>query len=310
MSPDRARFSIGLIGAGRMGKAHLDAIEGSSTVVVSAVVDPSPEAREVALQRDIPAFASIDDLLNEGIVDGVLIAAPTDLHRALVEQAANARVPILCEKPCGLSSDDARACVRATSRWGVPLQIAYWRRYVLELQQLRDRIRSGELGEVLAVQSEQWDEFPPSAAFRARSGGIFVDMGVHEFDQIRWLTGREFEALKAIVSRPEMEAPISSDVDCGQVLASLSNGGTAHVSLGRWHDGGDTCVVEVFGTRGTARSRFLPADGSDGVFKQALRRQAEDFVRFANGSSSLGATGADGVIALSLAEQAGKDAGC
>ena len=122
----------------------------------------------------------------------MLIAAPSTLHLSLVRQIAAAGLPILCEKPCGITADQAREAAAIAERHNVKLQVAYWRRFVPALQRLHQRIANGELGALYFVACHQWDGEPPSAQFRVGSGGIFVDMGVHEFDQIRWLTGQEF----------------------------------------------------------------------------------------------------------------------
>jgi myo-inositol 2-dehydrogenase/D-chiro-inositol 1-dehydrogenase len=290
-----------------MGRSHLEAVRDSLEVVVAAVVDPRPELREEFAEQGLRSYAAVDELLADELVDGVLVAAPTDLHRNLVDLVAGARVPVLCEKPCGLDSAQATECVAIAEAARVPFPIAYWRRYVPELRELRDRIQTGELGELLAVHAGQWDESPPPA-FRKRSGGIFVDMGVHEFDEIRWLTACEFETVKAVASRlPETDSE-SGDVDCGQVLATLSDGGTAFISLGRWHPAGDSCRVEIYGTKATVSSWFLQPSAGDCVFKEALRRQAEDFARFVTTSRGDGATARDAVAALTIAERAAENA--
>src|SRR5689334_6036383 len=102
---------IAVVGAGRMGSTHLRALERTSLEVV-AVVDP------VAANA---TYTDVEQLLDAGGFDGVLIAAPTDLHAALVERFAAAGVPVLCEKPCGLKSDDARRAARAAAEAGVVL---------------------------------------------------------------------------------------------------------------------------------------------------------------------------------------------
>ena len=83
----------------------------------------------------------------------------------------------------------------------MPLQVAYWRRFIPGLRRLHDRIAAGEFGVIHLVTCYQWDEQPPSAAFRAHSGGIAIDMGVHEFDQLRWLTGQDISGLAAVAAR-------------------------------------------------------------------------------------------------------------
>jgi myo-inositol 2-dehydrogenase/D-chiro-inositol 1-dehydrogenase len=343
------RFRLGLAGAGRMGRTHLAALAGSRQVRVTGLAEPDPAARAAAARPGLPGFATVTGLLAAGNLDGVLVAAPTSAHAPIVTEIAAAGLPVLCEKPCGLDTAQAQACAAAAAGAGVLLQVAYWRRFVPELAALRQRIRAGELGRILAVNCYQWDEAPPGAGFRGASGGIFADMGVHEFDQVRWLTGQEFCALRVAAARPDDAAgeagpaserraaallsrratrrdegaprseegrqrlqsgpgasePASTDPDCGQVVAGLDGGGTAMISLGRWHPAGDTCRVEVFGTAGTASVVFLPPGAGDGPFRAALRRQAEDFARAVrSGAPGQGASAADAVTALDLAGQA------
>jgi len=302
------RFRLGVAGAGRMGRTHLAALAGSRQVRVTGLAEPDPAARAAAARPGLPGFATVAELVAAGNLDGVLVAAPTSAHAPIVTEIAAAGLPVLCEKPCGLDTVQAQACAAAAGRAGVLLQVAYWRRFVPELAALRQRIRAGELGRILAVNCYQWDEAPPGAGFRGASGGIFADMGVHEFDQVRWLTGQEFGALQVAAARPDAAGeagPASTDPDCAQAVAGLDGGGTALISLVRWHPAGDTCRVEVLGTAGTASVVFLPPGAGDGPFRAALRRQAEDFARVVTtGAPGQGASAADAVIALDLAGQA------
>jgi myo-inositol 2-dehydrogenase / D-chiro-inositol 1-dehydrogenase len=297
-APDDHRFRLGLVGAGRMGRTHLDAIRDSRAVAVTGVAEPRPEIRAAVEAAGVPAFASLDELLAAGAIDGALIAAPTDTHLELLRQVMARGIPVLCEKPCGLTVEEAGLCARVAAAAGLVLQVAYWRRFVPELVALRQRILGGELGDILAVNCYQWDMAPPPAPFRESSGGIFVDMGVHEFDQVRWLTGQEFAVVKVAGSRIGGSA---GDPDCAQLVADLDGGSTALVSLGRWHPAGDMCKVEVFGTSGTASSWFLQPPGGDAVFHHALRLQAEDFARSVLTGDGSGASVADAVAALTVA---------
>jgi myo-inositol 2-dehydrogenase/D-chiro-inositol 1-dehydrogenase len=297
--PPDGRFRLGLIGAGRMGRTHLDALADSPVITVAGVAEPGPAQRAAVRDAGIPAFASAAELLAAGGLDGALIAAPTDRHVGLVTDVLAAGLPVLCEKPCGLTVEEAAQCAAAAGAAGLVLQVAYWRRFVPELVRLRQQILGGELGDILAVNCYQWDAAPPGAEFRGSSGGIFVDMGVHEFDQVRWLTGQEFSVLKVAVAGGS-----AADPDCGQLVAELDGGSTALVSLGRWHPAGDTCAVQVFGTKGTVWSPFLQPPDGDAVFRDALRRQAEDFAACARSGHGQGATIGDAVAALTLARQA------
>jgi myo-inositol 2-dehydrogenase/D-chiro-inositol 1-dehydrogenase len=300
--PAGGRFRLGLIGAGRMGLTHRDAMVGSATVAVTAIAEPRAPARMAVSSTGVPVYGSLGELLAAGGIDGVLIAVPTDRHLPVVREVMAAGLPALCEKPCGLSAGQAAACASAAATAGQLLQIAYWRRFVPGLAAIRQRIRAGELGEILAVNCYQWDATPPAAQFRDSSGGIFADMGVHEFDQIRWLTGQEFSSVQVAGSRLGGSL---SDPDCGQIVAELDGGGTAMISLGRWHPAGDSCKAEVFGTAATASSWFLQPDGGGAAFHEALRLQAEDFARSARtGIPGDGASVADAIVTLTIAAQA------
>jgi myo-inositol 2-dehydrogenase/D-chiro-inositol 1-dehydrogenase len=287
-----------------MGRTHLRALAGSPAVTVSAIVEPLAAARDSLAASGATVFEDLADLLGAGGVDGVLIAAPSDQHAELVARIAAAGLPILCEKPCGLSSRDVADAAGAAARHGVPLQVAYWRRYVPALQELRARIARGELGELHLLASYQWDGHPPAANFRAHSGGIFIDMGVHEFDQVRWLSGQEIGALSAVASPPVGDGNARVDVDSAQAIVALSGGASGFVSLGRYYPVGDMARVEVFGTRDAAASEFLDPREGDRAQLEALRRQAEGFAEFAAGGPCTGATVADAAAAIDAAERA------
>src|SRR5260370_20737406 len=122
-----APFGIGLIGAGRMGRTHLRALAGSEVVKVAAIAEMSPAAREAVAATGAAVYESVAEMLDRAALDGVLIAAPTDQHGAIIAEVAARGLPILCEKPCGLTASAAQASAQPAAAAGVPLQGAYWR---------------------------------------------------------------------------------------------------------------------------------------------------------------------------------------
>jgi myo-inositol 2-dehydrogenase/D-chiro-inositol 1-dehydrogenase len=289
-----------------MGLTHLRALSDSRAVVVSAVVDPTPAARAAAaeIDRGLGTYAQLDDALAAESVEGVLIAAPSTLHRGLVAACAERRLPILCEKPCGTSTDDIDAASDAAAAAGVRLQIGYWRRFVPELQALRKQLRDGSYGELLMISSWQWDGQPPDAGFQASSGGIVIDMAVHEFDLIRWLTEQELSAPARASIVPAANAA-DTDPDSVSLLLETSGGAVALISLGRYFPHGDCVWVEVMGTRDHARIDVLWGEPGEQVFYAALRAQAEDFARCVrDGGTGVGASAADARRTLELAQLA------
>jgi myo-inositol 2-dehydrogenase/D-chiro-inositol 1-dehydrogenase len=295
---------IALIGAGRMGQVHLGALRRSDAIELAGVVEPVAPTRAELAVRGIAAYATVDELLERDPPEGALIAAPSDQHPELVARFAAAGIPILCEKPLGVRAEQSLEAARAAADAGVLLQVGYWRRFVPELQALRERIRAGELGEISQLSCMQWDEQPPSEQFRAHSGGIAVDMGVHEFDQTRWLLGQEFEWIAAAHAGPSSEPRDPVDPDSATLLAQLSGGASATISMGRRFPHADSCWLEVWGTEGYERLPFMWDTAGDDVFRDSMQRQAESFARAIRGGEREGAGGADAVAALSAAELA------
>jgi myo-inositol 2-dehydrogenase/D-chiro-inositol 1-dehydrogenase len=296
-------MQLALVGAGRMGRTHLRALAGSRTVRVLDVADPVPAVRDELAAAGLRVHACFEDLLERVRPDAVLVAAPTHRHAEVVHTAVAAGLPVLCEKPAGLSWQQVEQTGRIAADAGVPLQVAYWRRFVPGVARLREEIADGRLGQVLHVLCEQWDGAPPPASFRAGSGGIFVDMGVHEFDQIRWLTGQEIVDARAVAT-PAADPLARPDVDNAQALLALSGGSTGSASLGRHFPGGDMVTLEVFGTQGHSRMVVLDPAGGEAPMLAALVRQAESFAEFLSTGHRLGAGTDDAVAAMRAAEQA------
>lgn len=274
-----------------MGATHARALASSSSVEVACVVDPSDAA---AAQVDAPR-ATLDGLPD---VDGVLVAVPTHYHVDVVEQVAALGLPVLCEKPCGLTVDETRR-IAAT---GVRIQVAYWRRFVPALRALRDRIAAGDLGEIAYVACAQFDELPPDRSFRdpRSSGGIVVDMGVHELDQLRWLTGQEIEEVGGVVGDVGWDEPVAGDPELVTLALTTAGGIAAAITLARRYPPGETCRVEVIGLNGAARVDFVAPSTGDETIAAALRAQAEDFAR----GGGDGATIDDAAAALDAATRA------
>jgi myo-inositol 2-dehydrogenase/D-chiro-inositol 1-dehydrogenase len=284
-------FRLALIGAGRMGATHARALAASRTVEIACVVDPSDAA---AAQVDAPR-STLDDLPH---VDGALVAVPTRLHVEVLTRLAEDGLPVLCEKPCGLTVEETKAIAAL----GLRLQVAYWRRFVPALRELRERIRDGGLGPLVHVSSAQLDELPPAAAFRdpRSSGGIVVDMGVHELDQLRWLTGQEIASVTGVAGSVGWDPPVDGDPELVSLSARTDGGIAATILVGRRYPPGETCRIEVVGLQGAEAFAFVAPPTGDDTIAAALRAQADDFAR----AGGEGATVDDAIAALDAATRA------
>jgi myo-inositol 2-dehydrogenase / D-chiro-inositol 1-dehydrogenase len=284
-------FRLALIGAGRMGATHARALATSSEVEIVCVVDPSDDA---AASVYAPR-ARLDSLPP---VDGFLVAVPTRLHLRVVSALAEQGLPILCEKPCGLTIAETRTIASL----GVRIQVAYWRRFVPALRELRARIESGQLGPLVLVSCDQLDETPPPPAFRdpSSSGGIVVDMGVHELDQLRWLTGREIVGVNGVAGAVGWDEPVDGDPELIALAVELEGGVAGRVALARRYPPGETCRVEVVGLDGAESVAFVAPPTGDETIAAALRAQAEDFARDGDQGTSVD----DAIAALDAATRA------
>jgi len=299
MTPTR----LALVGAGRIGRMHARALETSDRVELALVADPDERAAAALSRHHV---RDVRELLVRGGFDAAVVAAPTTLHPEILDVLIDAAVPVLCEKPCGLRSTQVRAAATAAAEAGVPVQVGYWRRFLPSLRDLRERMAAGALGEVATVICAQWDEAPPPAAFRdpATSGGVLVDMGVHEFDTLRWLTGQELLGFAGFPSSVHYAEPIPGDADNVSLVAGLSGGASGVITLTRRHPPGDMCRVEVLAADSVEVVTYLEPPRSEEQLVEALRLQAEGFAELVAGTPGEGATLEDAVIALESAEAA------
>jgi myo-inositol 2-dehydrogenase/D-chiro-inositol 1-dehydrogenase len=296
-----ARFRFGLIGGGRMGRTHLRGLKDSTEVEIVAVTEPAENAAAGLREQGLPVFATADDMFAGSELDGVLIAVPTPQHIDTTRNALEAGLPVLCEKPFGLVPDDARAAGTLARDNGLALQIAYWRRFVPQLSTLRADLADGRYGNVHFLVCSQWDEAPPPLSFRNDSGGIYIDMGVHEIDQTLWLLGQDFDEITT-QSFPTIEDPgVQNDPDSTQALVMLSGGASAVISLGRFYKGGDIVSVTLFGSKDHTRFDVVSPETGEAPQLHALMLQAEAFARHVRGAPQEGTTAEEAARVLELA---------
>ncbi|WP_426518871.1 Gfo/Idh/MocA family protein [Diaminobutyricibacter sp. McL0618] len=298
-----AAFRLGIIGGGRMGRTHLRALADSQDVVCVAVAEPFEPSADELREQGYTVYATVAELLAAGGIDGVIIAAPTDQHLELAVQVIEAGVSVLCEKPFGLSSPAAREAAALAVERGVALQIAYWRRFIPELVTLREDIATGKLGAVQLLICSQWDEAPPAASFRNHSGGLFLDMGVHEINQMLWLLDERVVDVTAVAGPVSTDPQAPEDFDSAQALLTLEDQSTVMVSLGRYYPGGDVVTAELFGSKGHRLVEVVSPATGEAPQLEALRLQAEAFARFARGGACEGTTAIEAADVIDIAQQ-------
>ena len=181
---------MALIGAGRMARAHASNAADLAEIHLAAVYDPLPEkATELAAGLGARSAASLDELLDDAAIDAVLITTPTPTHAAIIASAAAAGKAIFVEKPIADTLDAADAAVDAVEAAGVACQVGFQRRHDPAYRVARQRIVAGELGRIEGFRGVGRDPHPPAFDFLLTSGGLLVDMGIHDLDSARFLVG-------------------------------------------------------------------------------------------------------------------------
>jgi myo-inositol 2-dehydrogenase / D-chiro-inositol 1-dehydrogenase len=241
---------IGLIGLGRIGALHAQTLSDLEEVTSVVVTDVSPQAvNAVAEHHPVDAVDDAAAVLSSG-VDGVVVAAATATHPSLVLAAAEAGIPVFCEKPLAASTQEAVAVRERVTALGVPVQVGFPRRFDAGFTAARLAVSSGELGWLHTVRSTTLDPAPPPASYVAGSGGIFRDCAVHDFDAVRWVTGREVREVYAVGSnRGEDFFAAAHDVDTASAVLTLDDDTLAVVSNTRYNARGYDVRMEVHGSR-------------------------------------------------------------
>ncbi|MGW5046856.1 Gfo/Idh/MocA family protein [Streptomyces griseoluteus] len=239
---------IGILGLGRIGAFHAETLSALDAVTSLVVADPVADAAKAAAERYGAQVADSPEALLAAGVDGLVIAAATDAHPALIRAGVAAGVPVFCEKPVARTIAEGVAVLDAVRESGVPIQIGFNRRFDAGFMAARAAVRSGELGQLHTVRSTTLDPAPPPAAYVAASGGIFRDCSVHDFDMIRWVTGREVSEVYAVGgNRGAAYIGEAGDADTTSAVLTLDDGTIAVVSNSRHNARGHDVRMELLG---------------------------------------------------------------
>jgi myo-inositol 2-dehydrogenase/D-chiro-inositol 1-dehydrogenase len=247
-------LKIGLIGAGRIGQLHA---ENLSTHIRPAnllvVADPFEEAASRCAERyDIPSITrNYHEILDNPNIEAVIVCSSTDTHAQIIVEAAQAGKHIFCEKPIALDLIDIDRALKAVERARVKFQIGFNRRFDANFQRIHKAIKSGEIGRLQQFQIISRDPEPPPIEYIRRSGGIFLDMTIHDFDMLRFLSGSEVEEISvtgAVLIDPAIGD--ASDVDTVIVTLRLANGAIGTISNSRRAVYGYDQRIEMLGSAG------------------------------------------------------------
>ena len=260
------QLHVGIIGAGRIGKVHAETLAFRLPEVRTlAIADVNREAAQALAARcGIPTVAeSSEQIFANPEIDAVLICSSTDTHADFIVQAAQAGKHIFCEKPIAHTSTQIDRALAAVKQAGVKLQIGFNRRFDANFVRVRQAVVSGEIGTPRLMHIISRDPAPPPISYVRVSGGMFLDMTIHDFDMARFLIGDEVEEIYtagAVMVDPEIGA--AGDLDTALIVLRFKNGVIATIDNSRQAAYGYDQRVEILGSAGQDRDRqLLPQPG-------------------------------------------------
>jgi len=247
-------ITVGVLGAGRIGRLHSENLFRMKGVRVKAITDPFVDFSgwppgEVATGTD-PEL-----VLDDPEIEAVLICSPTPTHAPFTEAAAKAGKHIFCEKPVDLDPDRIRRTLSVVESAGVKMQVGFNRRFDPTFARVRQAVIDGDVGDIHIVKITSRDPEAPPVSYVQTSGGIFLDMTIHDFDMVRFVTGSEVEevlAFGAVLIDPAIGE--AGDVDTAVTTLKMANGALAVIENSRQAVYGYDQRVEVFGSKGSAEA--------------------------------------------------------
>lgn len=248
------KINLGVIGTGRIGKVHIATlVQGVSESEVVALADVDiASAKALAARYGIPFVSgSHTEVINHTDVDAVVICSPTDTHAKYIVEAARAGKHIFCEKPVDLSLGVIRNAIAEVEKAGVKLMVGFNRRFDPNFSKVREMVAAGKIGQPHILKITSRDPAPPSPAYAAVSGGMFLDMTIHDFDMARYIVGSEVTEVyaKAAVL---VDAAIgeAGDVDTAIITLTFANGAIGVIDNSRKAVYGYDQRLEIFGSKG------------------------------------------------------------
>ncbi len=261
---DGRRLNVGILGAGRIGRVHAEnlafripeaQVVGIADVIVEAAQKLGSDLGIKNIHQDPRA------ILDDKGVDAVIICSSTDTHAALMEAAAASGKHIFCEKPIALDLAKIDHALAAVNKAGVKLMVGFNRRFDPSFKRVRDLVAAGELGEPHILRITSRDPAPPPLAYVKVSGGIFLDMTIHDFDMARYLMGSEVTEVYAaanVLVDPEIGK--AGDVDTAVITLKFANGAIGVIDNSRKAVYGYDQRVEMFGSKGVAMAQNKTPD--------------------------------------------------
>ncbi|WFR96818.1 inositol 2-dehydrogenase [Rhizobium tumorigenes] len=313
---------FGLLGAGRIGKVHAKAVSANGDAILVAVADPFAAAANAIASAYGCEVRTIDAIESSADIDAVVICTPTDTHADLIERFARAGKAVFCEKPIDLDTARVEACIDVVAKTKGKLMVGFNRRFDPHFMAVRKAIDDGKIGDVEMVTITSRDPGAPPVDYIKRSGGIFRDMTIHDFDMARFLLGEEPVSVSATAAvLIDKAIGVAGDYDSVSVLLQTASGKQAMISNSRRATYGYDQRIEIHGSKGMVaaenqRPFSIEVANGDGYtrpplhdffmtrYTEAYANEIAAFISAVEQGTDISPSGADGLAALKLADAA------
>lgn len=319
------KLKIGIAGLGRIGKIHLNNLLELNNVEVIAVMDPSFEALKYAIGKGVESgLQNYKDLLEIKELEAIVICTPTNTHADYVEIAAKSGKHIFCEKPLDLNLQRINDVLKVVEKSKIKLMIGFNRRYDNEFCKVKSSVKSGFVGEPYLVKITSRDPAAPPIEYIKNSGGLFLDMTIHDFDMARFIVDKE---IQEVYAKGEAFTDISiskaGDIDTAVIVLKYTDSTLAIIDNSRKAAYGYDQRLEVFGSKGMVQANNVMIDNNNlftqnGVksslpmnffmerYADAYKKEIIDFIDSVTNNKQVSVSGIDGLKSLQIGLAANK----
>ena len=308
-----------IIGLGRIGKIHLGNLQAIDEVEIVGICDPTDEAKVFSNKAGLKFYQKdFTDVAGEIQADAIVICSPTDTHANYVSIAAKKGIDVFCEKPLDLSLEKVKQVLKTVNESKIKLMLGFNRRFDSEFQSVKEKIVNGHIGDIHTIKITSRDPSPPPINYIKSSGGMFLDMTIHDFDMVRYLTDKEIVEVYAkgnALINPEIAK--AGDIDTAIINLTFEDGSMAVIDNCRKAVYGYDQRVEVFGSKGMVQSKnkfdkYTLTYSENGVtsalpqhfflerYADAYKKEMDHFIDCIRNKKNPEVSGYDGLMSLML----------
>ena len=313
------KYKFAIAGLGRIGKIHLENLLLMDQVEVVSAMDTQVEGHQFAKKKGIDQiFNSYEQMIKESTIDAVVICSPTDTHADYVQMAAYAGIAVFCEKPLDLNLGRVLEVLKLVESKGIKLMLGFNRRFDQEFLKVKKLVAQGAIGNHHLVKITSRDPQAPPISYIVQSGGLFLDMTIHDFDMARFLVDKEVVevyAKGAALINPELSRV--GDIDSAVITLTYEDGTMAIIDNSREAAYGYDQRVEVFGSKGMVkadnnlhdRHQLFNSEGSHAAlplnfflerYAAAYKTETREFIYALSNNTDLPVNGNDGLQSLKI----------